>query len=383
MNIDSQLEHAITASGIAGAVAAIGHAGGVRYQRAFGVRDSVSQAPMLDDTVFQIASMTKAIVSVGAMQLVEQGRVQLDDPVGAILPELASPQVLDGFDNAGAPRLRPAARAITLRHLLTHTSGLGYTFVSADLMRAVGPDGPPQGSLAAIRLPLLFDPGDRWEYGVGTDWVGQLVERVAGQGLGDYLRQHILQPLAMVDTAFRSAATMPANTASVHVRLPDGGIMPVPINLGGGEYDNGGGGLSSTMGDYMRFLRMVLNQGTLDGACVLSPASIAEMSRNQIGALAAGRMGSAIPTAAAPYDPFPGMDCGWGLGFLINPVDGPHGRAAGSMAWAGIFNSYYWVDPARDVIGLFLSQLAPFGDPAVLNAYAALEQMAYAGPALS
>jgi CubicO group peptidase (beta-lactamase class C family) len=374
---DSDFAAAYPASGLAGMVGLIGGRDGTRYMRAFGHSNAATGTTMEPDTLFQIASMTKAITSVAAMQLVEAGKLSLDAPIGDVLPALADAQVISGFGEGDAPILRPAARPITLRHLLTHTSGLGYDFVSVDQIRARQGVAPAAGSIASITTPLLFDPGERWEYGVSTDWIGLAVEAVSGQTLGAYFADHICGPLGMVDTGFYTADAMPANAASIHVRTP-GGLMPIPVNLGGGEFNSGGGGLSSTGADYMRFLRMLLNGGTLDGATILSPATVADMFRNQIGTLPAGRMGSANPELAPPYDPFPGMDCGWGLGFLINPVSGPNGRAPGSLAWAGIFNTYYWVDPARDVIGIFLSQLMPFGDAGALAAAGALERMAYA-----
>lgn len=374
---DSDFAAAFPASGLAGMVGLIGGRDGTRYARAFGHSNAMNGTAMAADSVFQIASMTKAITSVAAMQLVEAGKLSLDAPIGDVVPALADAQVISGFGEGDAPILRPAARPITLRHLLTHTSGLGYDFVSVDQLRARQGAAPAPGTIASITTPLLFDPGERWEYGVSTDWIGLAVEAVSGQTLGAYFADHICGPLGMVDTAFHTADTMPANAASIHVRSP-AGLMAIPVNLGGGDFNSGGGGLSSTGADYMRFLRMILNNGTLDGATILSPATVADMTRNQVGGLPAGRMGSANPELAPPYDPFPGMDCGWGLGFLINPVPGPNGRAAGSLAWAGIFNTYYWVDPASDVIGIFLSQLMPFGDAGALAAAGALERMAYA-----
>ncbi len=373
---DRDLAAAVDAAGIAGAVALIGGRDGTRYHRAFGKANAITGTPMTQDAVFQIASMTKALTSVAAMQLVEQGRLMLDDPIGSILPDLGAAQVISGFDENDKPILRAPATPVTLRHLLTHTSGLGYDFISPVQLKARSGNAPEPGSLASIRTPLLFDPGTAWEYGVSTDWVGLAVEAVSGQTLGAYFAEHITGPLGMTATGFFDAASTPANAASIHARTPDG-LMPVPMVLGDGEYNNGGGGLSSTGDDYMRFLRMLLNGGSLEGTRILAAETVADMCRNQVGSIAAGRMGSTMPEFAPPYDPFPGMDCGWGLGFLINPVTGPYGRSPGSLAWAGIFNCYYWFDPAKDVIGIFLAQLMPFGDPGVLGATAALERMAY------
>lgn len=373
---EAQLESAFAASGLAGAVTMILDADGVRYARAFGAT-AADGPPMAEDTLFQIASMTKALVSVGAMQLVEQGRLSLDAPIGDVLPELADPQVLTGFDAAGQPQTRSAAGPLTLRHLLTHTSGFGYAFIHPEVLQYYGAVGMPQaGSLDTIRMPLMFDPGTRWEYGVSTDWVGWAIEAVTGMRLGEYLGAHVFAPLGMHDTAFRDA--LPDGAAKVHARTPDGALQVVPVFLGGGEFDMGGGGLTSTAPDYARFLRMMLRGGELDGARVLRAETVAEMGRNQVGPLRAGYMGTAMPDMASPFDTFPDQHTGWGLGFLINPEPGPNGRSPGSLAWAGIFNSYYWIDPVKGVAGVFMSQLSPFGDAGALDMYGALERMAYA-----
>ena len=373
---DSQLISAIAAANLPGAVCQIVDRDGWRYSRAFGHADDLAGTPMGEDTVFQIASMTKAIVSVGAMQLVEQGRLNLDAPIGEVLPALAEPQVMTGFGGDGAVQTRAAIRPITLRHLLTHTSGFGYAFVQPEVLRYYQSVGmPTAGSLATLRMPLLFDPGDRWEYGVSTDWVGQVIEAATGQRLGDYLAERVLAPLGMSATAFRPA--LPADAAKVYIRAAGGGLEAIPVYFGGGEFDMGGGGMTSTAPDYARFLRMVLRGGELDGARILAAATVAAMSQNQIGPIRAGNLGSTMPDLAQPFDSFPDQHTGWGLGFLINLEAGPNGRSPGSLAWAGIFNSYYWIDPAAGVAGVFMSQLSPFGDPGALGAFAALERMAY------
>ncbi len=373
----TKFEQAFVAADLPGAVGIIVDRDGVRFSSVLGEADAVGHVPMRQDTLFQIASMTKAITSVAALQLVEQGRLSLDADIGAVLPDLADPQVLTGFATDGSPQLRAAAGPITLRHLLTHTAGLGYFFIHPEVLGYFGATGMPEpGSLASIKMPLLFDPGTRWEYSVATDWVGQAIEAVSGQTLGDYLEQHVTGPLGMTATAFRPE--LPPGTAQVHVRLSDGGFALNPAVLGGGEFQMGGGGLSSTAPDYARFVRMLLRGGELDGVRVLQAETVAEMSRNQVAPLRAGAMGSAMPEFARPYDTFPDQHTGWGLGFLINPERGPNGRSPGSLAWAGIFNSYYWLDPMAGVGGVFMSQLAPFGDPGALACFGALEAAAYA-----
>lgn len=377
MNNETTLANAIETAGLPGASAMIVDRGGVRFSGAWGMADVSSGAPMTLDTICQIASMTKALVSLAAMQLVEQGKLTLDGPIGDVLPDLANAQVLTGFGEDGQPQLRPAARPVTLRHLLTHTAGLGYFFVQPQVLQYFGAVGMPvPGSKASITMPLMFDPGEQWEYGVATDWAGLAVEAVSGMTLGAYLEANIFQPLGMTHTAFRPE--LAEGMAKVHQRDGEGNLVATPMNLGGGEFQSGGGGLSSTAPDYARFLQMVLRGGELDGVRVISAASIAEMSRNQIGDIRAGYMGSAMPDLAAPFDTFPDQHTGWGLGFLINPDPVEGGRSAGSLAWAGIFNSYYWIDPAAGIAGVFISQLSPFGDPGALAAFGALEQMAYA-----
>ena len=368
---------AFAEANLPGAVGLIVDRDGIRHAEVLGLADVSSGAAMQHDTVCQIASMTKALVSVGAMQLVEQGRLELDADIGVLLPELANPQVLTGFDEKGQPQLRPASRAITLRHLLTHTAGLGYFFIHPEVLQYFGAVGMPKpGSRASVTMPLMFDPGERWEYSVATDWVGLAIEAATGERLNDYLIANLFEPLGMTNTAFR--AVLPADAARVHVRSGDGALAKAEVYLGGGEFDGGGGGITSTAPDYAQFVRMMLNGGALDGNRVLSAASIAEMSRNQVHPLRAGRMGTAMPQLAAPYDTFPDQHTGWGLGFLINPEQGPNGRSPGSLAWAGIFNSYYWIDPVAGLGGVFVSQLQPFGDPGALACFGALETMAYA-----
>lgn len=376
MTDDSRLEAAFAAANIPGAAFAIVDREGTRYSRALGVTDVTTGRAMAEDTPCQIASMTKALVSAGAMQLVEQGRLALDAPVGTVLPELAGAQVLTGFDADGKPVTRPAARPVTLRHLLTHTSGFGYAFVHPEVLQYYTATGmPAAGSLDTIRMPLMFDPGERWEYGVSTDWVGQAIEAVTGSRLGDYLSEHVFAPLGMTGSGF--PISLPEKAARVHVRDENGALAPIPVFLGGGEFDMGGGGMVSTVPDYARFLRALLRGGELDGARLLSEETVAEMGRDQVAPLRAGYMGTAMPQLAQPFDTFPDQHTGWGLGFLINPEPGPAGRAPGSMAWAGIFNSYYWIDPTNGVAGVMMAQLSPFGDPGALEVFAELERMAY------
>ncbi len=374
----AEFEAVVAAANLPGAVALITDSKDTRYARAFGMADAVNGVPMREDTLFQIASMTKALTSVAVLQLVERGKLDLDAPVGAILPELAEPQVLDGFDEAGAPILRPASTPVTLRHLLLHTSGCGYTFMNADLLRhAMATGKMAGGKRASLDLPLLFDPGTQWQYGVGIDWAGLAVEAVTGMTLGAWFEREITGPLGMTHTAFR--AEWDADAAQVHVREGEG-FKTQGMVLGGGEYHNGGGGLSSTAHDYARFLRMILRGGELDGVRVLSPEMAAIARADALPEhLSAGEMTTAMPSFASAFNPLPDQRGGWTLGgFLVNTETGPAGRSPGSLHWAGIFNCYYWIDPERDFAGVILAQIAPFADPGVLGSFAALERMACA-----
>ena len=379
--IDPVLRRAAEARDVPGVVAMAATDKGIFYEGAFGVRDLANGAEMTPDTIFRLASMTKAVTSTAAMQLVEQGRLQLDQPIGNVLPELAAPQVLEGFDDSGAPRLRPAKRPITLRHLLTHTAGFGYETWDPDLIRYVKVSGTPStttGKLASLRLPLVFDPGDRWEYGINLDWAGRAVEAVSGQPLEVYFREHIFAPLGMADTDYVISSAQQSRLVSVHQRAPDGSLEPVAApDPPWREFWSGGGGLNSTGRDYLVFLQMLLNQGRFNGAQLLRPETVALMGRNQIGDINAGILKTAMPQRSNDVDFFPGIPCKWGLGYMINTQPGPNGRSAGSLTWAGIFNTYYWLDPQKRVAGVILTQILPFADHKAVKLYGEFENAVY------
>jgi len=379
--IDAALRRAAEAKEVPGVVAVAATDKGILYEGAFGMRDLANGPEMTPDTIFRLASMTKAVTSVAAMQLVEQGRLQLDQPIGNVLPELAAPQVLEGFDESGAPRLRPAKRPITLRHLLTHTAGFGYETWDPDLIRYVKVSGTPStstGKLASLRLPLVFDPGDRWEYGINIDWAGRAVEAVSGQPLEVYFREHILAPLAMADTDYVISSAQRSRLVSVHQRKPDDSLEPVAApDPPWREFWSGGGGLYSTGRDYLVFLQMLLNQGRFNGAQLLRPETVALMGRNQIGDINAGILKTAMPQRSNDVDFFPGVPCKWGLGYMINTEPGPNGRSAVSLTWAGIYNTYYWVDPQKRVAGVILTQILPFADHKAVRLYGEFESAVY------
>ena len=378
--IDAALSRAAEGKEVPGVVALAATDAGILYEGAFGLRDIVDGPPMTRDSVFRIASMTKAVTSVAALQLVEQGKLQLDEPIGNVLPELAAPQVLEGFDASGAPRLRPAKRPITLRHLLTHTAGFGYEVWDPELIRYVAATGMPTfltGKLAALHLPLVFDPGERWEYGINIDWVGRAVEAAAGQSLDAYFSAHIFAPLGMTDTGFVPSADQASRLVRVHRRGADGSLEPITMEISHREFFSGGGGLLSTGRDYLTFLQMLLHQGRFNGAELLRSETVTQMGQNQIANLQLGMMKTAMPELSNDVDLFPGVRCGHGLASVVNVQQGPNGRSAGTLTWAGLFNTYYWIDPQKHVTGVILTQILPFADHKAVKLYGEFERGVY------
>jgi CubicO group peptidase (beta-lactamase class C family) len=378
---EAALDAAVAGGRIAGAVALITDRDGVTYQHAAGVRSVGTPGAMDQDTVFWIASMTKAIASVAALQLVERGKLSLDGDLAPLLPDLTALEVFDGLNSDGTPKLRPARGPVTLRQLLTHTSGFGYGWLNAEIgawLKATGAPDAVSGLRSAHRQPLMFDPGEGWAYGIGIDWVGLAIEAAGGQRLDAYLAEHVLGPLGMTDTAFRLSGEQAGRKAGMHARGPDGAPVAIPFGLPEDpEVVSGGHGLYATAPDYGRFLRMLLNGGQLDGAPILSAESMAELCRVQTGARRAGALKSVDPTLSNDFDVFPDMRTGWGLATMITPEPSPDGRSAGSLAWGGLANCYYWADPAAGKAGLILTQLLPFGDAETLSLFAALERAAY------
>jgi CubicO group peptidase (beta-lactamase class C family) len=380
--IDAALRQACDAGAIPGVVAMATTGAEVIYQGAFGRRDLAKPDAMTVDSVFWIASMTKALTTVAALQLVERGRLSLDGPLGHLVPELAAPQVLEGFAADGTPQLRPAKSAPTLRQLLTHTAGYCYDMWNGALLRYMKATGTPKSSScrnAALNVPLMFDPGARWEYGINLDFVGKVVEAASGQRLGAYMHDNLLTPLGMRDTAFRIGEAQRKRLVAMHARAADGGLAPMAFEIEQEpEFEMGGGGLYGTASDYLAFARMILNNGTANGYPVLRPETVAMMAENQIGDLAVTPLASAVAAASNDVDFFPRVVKKWGFGFLINTARTPEGRSPGSLAWAGLGNTYYWIDPTRDVAGVVLMQVLPFADANCLDAFACFERAIYA-----
>jgi CubicO group peptidase (beta-lactamase class C family) len=375
--LDTSLRGAVERKDVPGVVALITNRERVLYQSAFGVADIATGRPLTTDALFRIASMTKPVTSVALMQLIEQGRLGLDDPAEKYLPELAGLQVFESFDAAtGAYRLRPASRPPTVKHFLTHTSGLAYTFTSATLRDFK----PRAGETYPFGGPLLFDPGERWHYGTSTDVVGRLVEVVSGQKLEDYFRDHIFAPLKMDDTSYNvPEAKGPRLVAqqqragermdgAIELQNPQLGLtIPVPV---------GGGGLASTASDYGRFMRMLLNGGELDGVRVLKAETVALMGQNQIGAVSVPALKTALPRSADFTFIADGRDK-WGLGFLITTDQVPGKRSPGSLSWGGLYNTFFWIDPTRGVAAVIMMQYLPFADAKALAVYDVFERGAY------
>ena len=380
--IDSILADAITQTTVAGLTAAAADTNGRIYEDAFGRRSLGGPARMTTDTVFRIASMTKAITGAAAMQMVEQGKLALDQPAGEILPFLANPQVLLGFDGKGNPILRAARGTVTLRNLLTHTAGFVYDTWNEDMNRFAAETDLPAartGKLAALAAPLGYDPGERWEYGINIDMAGRMVEVASGLDLETYFRRFIFDPLGMPDTGFELRPEWEDRLAVVHSRGEGGTLTPIkasrpPENP---EFYPGGGGLFSTAGDYLTFLQALMHGGQFNGARILRPETVALMGENHIGALNVQPLVSNKPAMSNDVELFPGMDKKWGLSFLINTKDVPGRRSAGSLAWAGINNTYYWLDPKKKIAGVLMTQVLPFADQGVLGLLDRFEAAVY------
>ena len=382
---DATLRSAVARGDVPGVVAMATNGRDTLYEGAFGMREQGGAIPMTPDTVFWIHSMTKALTGAAIMQLVEQGRLGLDDDAGRLVPALAKPKVLEGFEPDGRPRLRPARGQITLRRLLTHTAGFVYDMWNEDMLAYVEHTKTPRWvtfEKPEHCLPLAFDPGTRWEYGVNIDWAGKVLEAAAGQTLDAYLQAHLLQPLGMTSTGYKLRPEISRRLAGVHQRHADGRLEATPYDAPQRESDFlGGGGMYGTGGDYIRFIRMMLNGGTLDGVRVLKPETVRLMGESHIGDLDVQVLRSVRPMSSCDAEFWPGMKKKWGLSFLINTEDVPGGRAAGSLCWAGLRNTYFWIDPKRGIGGTLMTQILPFADPTVLGLYDAFERDTYQMPA--
>ena len=372
--VDDVLRGAVERKEVAGVVAMAADRNSVLYRGAFGLTDLGEARPLQLDALFRIASMTKAITSVAAMQLIEQGRLGLDDPAEKYLPQRAKPPVFESFDAAtGAYKLRPATKSITVRHLFAHTSGLGYAFTSPTVR-----DFKPRPGEEYPVGPLLFEPGEQWMYSTSTDWVGSLVEKISGRSLEEYFRQHIFEPLKMSDTFYYVPQDKQARAVTVHRRQPDGSLVKEPVQAPiTGFVRIGGGGLSSTASDYIRFTRMLLNGGELDGARILSAKSVDTMAENHIGSIGLPALKTALPDRSEDFSFIADGRDKWGLGFQITADAVPGKRSPGSLSWGGINNTYFWIDRSRGITGVIMMQFLPFADRKALALYDAFERGVY------
>jgi methyl acetate hydrolase len=376
--LDILFKSAADSGHAAGIVAMAAKADGtLLYSGAHGVRKAGADQPMTEDTVFWIASMTKAITCVGMLQLIEQGKASMDQPVAELLPALAAPQLLTGFDAEGKPQLRSAERAITMRHLLTHTSGMNIFMWDEGMnrfmnttgtSREIDPDEPK------LNLPLSFEPGTRWQYSSGIDWAGVVIEAITGKKMGVYLKETIFAPLGMDSTGFARTDSMYARQAHLHQRQADGSLVAQELAPNKPpRIERGGGGLYTTAGDYMTFMLELLN----GGGRLLKPETMPLVTDNQMGDLRVATMVTVEPKLSYDAEFFPGVPKAWTAAFLTNLEDAPTGRSAGSLAWAGLSNCYQWIDPKKGVAGIVLAQHHPFADPKVLDLLYGLERGVY------
>ncbi|MDR2744173.1 MAG: beta-lactamase family protein [Desulfovibrio sp.] len=382
-NLDAILKGAVEAGDVPGVVVALCENKSMLYEGAFGKRGLKRTDDMTTDSVFALASMTKTVTAIAVMQLVEQGKVDLDSPASFWVPYLARVKVLEGFDGQGKPLLRPLRRSITVRHLLTHTAGFAYEAWNADLIRYQEATETPNlysNTEGYLKCPVFFDPGERWQYGIGMNWVAKLVENASGLKFGVYLRQNIFNPLGMMLTAHKYTPEMGAVNTSLHNREADGSLTMKGGDQGNQDLDfeSGGGGLFSTAGDYLKLCQMILNRGAgPDGRRVLRTETVGLMMRNAIGDLRVTALKSVESHISNDMDFFPGIRKTWGLSWMINEEIAPTGRSAGSLFWGGLLNTYFWIDPQKNIAGVYLTQILPFCDIKALPLFYAVEKTVY------
>ena len=380
-SLDAVLQGVVSGSPrVPGVVAMVTDREGDVYEGAAGER-VIGGAPMTTDTVFAIFSTTKAITGTAILQLAEAGRLDLDAPASRYAPDIGTLQVIEGFDAAGEPKLRAPRRPVTTRMLMLHTAGLGYDFFNATYNRLAQEKGQPSvitASKAALMTPLLFDPGERWEYGSNIDWCGQVVEGITGRRLSEVLQSGVFEPLGMSDTTFALNDRLRARLAGMHARNADGSLTPMAFELPSPpEVDMGGHGLYGTVGDYMKFIRMWLNDGRGPHGQVLKPETVRMAEKNQLGDLKVTMLPGVIPSLSNDAEFFPGLSKSWGLTFMVNDDTAPTGRPAGALGWAGLANLFYWIDRRNGLGGYWATQILPFGVPASFGGYVAFESACY------
>ncbi len=379
MDLDSLLRKAVADREAPFLVAMSGNTGGVTWSGAAGERSAGEPATV--DTVFRIFSMTKAVGSTAAMILIDRGKLSMDTEVEAVLPEFKKVQVLEGIEG-GKPILRAPRTKATVRHLATHTSGFVYEFWNSMIPSYMEIAGHPtiiSGLNASLHYPLAFDPGERWDYGIGIDWLGKVVEAVDGRTVDRFCHEEIFGPLSMADTGFEVEGTMKSRLASVRARAEDGSFVDFELSPPSNpEFYGMGHALYSTAPDYMRFLRMYLNRGQIDGHRILSEDAVEHMLSNQIGDLRVSVMKTVAPPVTADTEFFPGREKTHSFGFMRMEEDVPGMRSEGAQSWAGVLNTHFWFDPTCDVAGLIMTQMLPFADPAFIRLYERYEAGVYA-----
>lgn len=366
---------------VPGVVAVATNREGNIYAGAAGERSLGNGAAMTTDTVCAIFSTTKAIAGTACLQLVEDGRLDLDAPARNYVPEIADSQVLEGFDANGDPMLRPPKRDVTTRMLLLHTAGFAYDFFNEQYNRLAQEHGQPSvvtSSKAALATPLLFDPGDDWEYGSNIDWAGQVVEGITGQRLGEVMSERILDPLGMDSTSFDLGSELRSRMAKIHQRGDDGDLTPLDFELPPDpEVHMAGHGLYSTAEDYVKFIRMWLNDGMGPASQVLAKETVEMAACNGLGEMKIKGLPAVNPALTNYAEFFPGMPKSWALTFMINDEDAPTGRPAGALAWAGLANLYYWIDRQNGVGGFWATQIFPFADATSVGGFLDFETAIY------
>ncbi|ABV94020.1 hypothetical protein Dshi_2284 [Dinoroseobacter shibae DFL 12 = DSM 16493] len=382
-NADDILNRVVTSEPrVPGVVAMVADRDRNIYEGAAGVRRIDGDTAMGVDDAFAIFSTTKAITATAALQLVEEGRLDLDAPASDYAPDIGKLQVIEGFDDAGEPILRAPKRPVTTKHLLLHTGGFGYDFFSETYNRLAQEKGQPSvitASKASLMTPLQFDPGDKWEYGSNIDWVGQVVEGITGKRLGEVFQTRIFDPLGIEDMTFELNDGLRSRLAGMHARGEDGSLTPMEFELTDTpEIHMGGHGLYGTAGDYMKFIRMWLNDGMGPNGRVLKPETVAMAEKNHLGEMKIGMLPGVIPSLSNDAEFFPGLSKSWSYSFMVNDEEAPTGRPAGALGWAGLANLFYWIDRTNGFGGFWATQILPFGDPVSFTGYVDFETAFYA-----
>ncbi|MGR8948231.1 MAG: serine hydrolase domain-containing protein [Gammaproteobacteria bacterium] len=381
---DNILDYTVNrAGGVPGVVAMATDRNGNFYEGAAGVRELGGDQAMTTDSVMLMASCTKAITGVAVMQLVEEGVISLDEPAKKYAPEIGELQVLDGFDKNDDPILRPAASDITLNQLMLHTSGLCYEFFSDDLLKYRTQQEIPtilSATFDSFRDVLLHDPGASWTYGSSIEWLGIIVERLRGKNLGAVMAERIFEPLEIGNTAFTMTQEMLDKRVTIHQRNPDGQLIAAPEVMlpQPPEVELGGAGLYGTVGDYLKFIRMILNDGEGPNGRVLKAETVNAMAQNGLGKIKTSPWKSSIPSLANSGDFFPGLSKSWSYTFQVNDEPTPTGRPAGQLAWAGLANTFFWIDRLNGIGGMWGTQILPFQDAVSYPGFMEFERTVYA-----